>query len=68
MARIKCPMCKSDVEEKDCSDFDITDDVIILNKWGECIECKAEIWWDEIIPNCPAIKIVLVQQKERKEK
>ena len=60
-AIIKCPKCGAEVEEMDCSDFDITNDVIILNKWGECTECKAEIWWDEIVPYTPLIRITSIE-------
>jgi endogenous inhibitor of DNA gyrase (YacG/DUF329 family) len=60
-AIIKCPKCGAEVEEMDCSDFDITNDDIILNKWGECTKCKVEIWWDEIVPNNPIVKIISVE-------
>ena len=61
MARIKCPKCGADVWEIDCIDFDITDDDIILEKWGKCLECNAEIVWNEIVPNNPIVKIISVE-------
>lgn len=61
MAIIRCPKCGADVEEMDCSDFDITDDDVILSKWGECTKCKAEIWWDEYVPNNPIVKIISIE-------
>jgi endogenous inhibitor of DNA gyrase (YacG/DUF329 family) len=60
MAIIKCPKCGAEVEEMDCLDFDITDEVIIFRKWGECTKCKAEIGWDEFVPNNPIIKNIMV--------
>ena len=61
MARIKCPKCGEKVWEIDCLDFDITDDDIILEKWGKCSECNAEIVWNEIVPNNPIVKIISVE-------
>lgn len=59
MAKVKCPKCGADIEEMDCSDFDITDDDIILTKWGRCTKCEAEIWWDEYVPNNPRVKDII---------
>lgn len=55
IALIKCLKCGADIEERDCSDIDITNDDIILEKWGICTECEAEIWWEEVVPNNPII-------------
>ena len=60
MAKIKCPKCGAKVEEMDCLEIEIADDVIILKKWGECIGCKAEIGWDEVVPNNPTIEKITV--------
>lgn len=60
-AIIKCPKCGEDVEEMDCSDFDITDDDIILTKWGRCTKCEAEIEWNEYVPNIPIVRITSIK-------
>ena len=62
IALIKCPKCGADIEERDCSDIDITNDDIVLEKWGICTECEAEIWWDEVVPNNPIIRNVTVEE------
>jgi endogenous inhibitor of DNA gyrase (YacG/DUF329 family) len=61
MAKIKCPKCGADVEEIDCLDFEITDDDVILKKWGMCTKCKAEIEWNEYVPNNPIVRITSIE-------
>ena len=62
MAIINCPKCGADVEEKDCLEIDMLDDYIIFRKWGECISCKAEIGWDEFVPNNPIVRNIMVEE------
>ena len=45
---LKCPKCGSkDVEYYDCYDLSPEEDVIIQHWSGFCMECKADLLWEE---------------------
>jgi hypothetical protein len=61
MAKVKCPKCWVEVKEMDCLDIETNDDDIILRKWGICTKCKAEIGWNEYVPNIPIVRITSIE-------
>ena len=46
---LRCPKCGSeDVEYYDCYDLSSEEDIIIQYWDGFCMECKADLLWEEV--------------------